>query len=65
MIGIVTSVVALAYYLRIIIVMYMEDASESQPASLARPMSVLMPSGVCAVMVLVLGVLPGWFLKLI
>lgn len=63
-IGIVTSVVALGYYLRVIIAMYMEDTPESQPASIARPIGVLMPAGVCVAMVLLLGVLPGWFLKL-
>jgi len=64
-IGIVTSVVALGYYLRVIITIYMEDAPSSQAAPTARPLSVMVPAGICAVMVLVLGVLPGWFLKLL
>ncbi len=63
--GVITSVVALGYYLRIVIAMYMEDEPKSQPASVARPLGALIPAGVCVLMVLVLGVLPGWFLDLI
>jgi len=61
-IGILLSVVALGYYLRIVVAMYMQSESETQtiPAE-SRPLASAMAL-VCAAMVLVLGVLPGWFL---
>lgn len=61
-IGILISVVALGYYLRIVIAMYMQPEVEGRPVpSESRPLSSAMAL-VCAAMVLVLGVLPGWFL---
>ena len=62
--GVITSVVALGYYLRIVIVMYMQDAEAGQAAPTASRPSVLIPAGVCAAMVLLLGVLPGLVLDL-
>ncbi|MBL8862087.1 MAG: NADH-quinone oxidoreductase subunit N [Planctomycetes bacterium] len=61
-VGVLISVVALGYYLRIIVAMYMqpEDATRPVPAE-SRPLSSAMALA-CAAMVLVLGVLPGWFL---
>lgn len=61
-IGVLLSVVALGYYLRIVVAMYMQPEVEGRPVPAeARPVSAAMAL-VCAVMVLVLGVLPGWFL---
>lgn len=61
-IGIVLSVVALGYYLRVIIALYMQP--EAGPKGEAAP--VRAGAGfvalVCAAMVLVLGILPAWFL---
>lgn len=61
-VGILLSVVALGYYLRIVVAMYMQPESETQPVpSESRPLASAMAL-VCVAMVLVLGVLPGWFL---
>ena len=60
--GVLLSVVALGYYLRVIVAMYMEP----EPAELAPPMTerawATFGTSLCAWMVLILGVLPGWFL---
>ncbi len=62
-IGIALSVVALGYYLRVIIAMYMQPESEKH----AVPEGSRATSGwvafACAAMVLVLGLLPSWFLE--
>ncbi len=61
-IGVLLSVIALGYYLRIIVAMYMQPEVEGRPAPAeSRPVSAAMAL-VCAGMVLALGVLPGWFL---
>lgn len=62
LIGVLTSVIALGYYLRVIVAMYMEPA----PEELAPPMSersyAAFAASLCAVMVLALGIQPGAFL---
>jgi NADH-quinone oxidoreductase subunit N len=61
-VGVLLSVVALGYYLRIVVAMYMQPESDERPVpaeSRALPAAMAL---VCALMVLVLGVLPGWFL---
>jgi NADH-quinone oxidoreductase subunit N len=61
-VGVLLSVVALGYYLRLVIAMYMQPESEERPVPAeTRPLASAMAL-VCAGMVLVLGVLPGWFL---
>lgn len=60
--GIVLSVVALGYYLRVVVAMYMQEESESEPAAQAPQVPATWIAGACAAMVVVLGVLPGWFL---
>ena len=60
--GILLSVVALGYYLRVIVALYMQPEGEAQAASeSSRPTSGLLTLA-CAAMVLVLGLVPGWFL---
>lgn len=59
-IGILLSVVALGYYLRVVVAMYMQPGAEERPAH-ARAGTAWMAL-VCAAMVVVLGLLPGWFL---
>jgi NADH-quinone oxidoreductase subunit N len=61
-IGIALSVVALGYYLRIIVAMYMQPESEKHavPAGARGTSGVV--AFVCAAMVLVLGLVPSWFL---
>jgi len=61
-IGVLLSVIALGYYLRIVIAMYMQTELEGRPVPTeSRPVSAAMALA-CAGMVIVLGVLPGWFL---
>jgi NADH-quinone oxidoreductase subunit N len=61
-IGIALSVVALGYYLRVIIAMYMQPESDKHavPAGSRATSSAL--AFVCAAMVIVLGLVPAWFL---
>ncbi len=65
-VGVLLSVIALGYYLRVVVAMYMQP----EPAGLVRigqtNLAATIPStlaaSVCAAGVLVLGVLPGWLL---
>jgi NADH-quinone oxidoreductase subunit N len=66
-IGILLSVVALAYYLRVVVAMYMQEATAETVASTppsgrqsAAPAAIAATA--CAVLVLAMGLLPGWFL---
>ncbi|MBL8860261.1 MAG: NADH-quinone oxidoreductase subunit N [Planctomycetes bacterium] len=62
LIGIVLSVVALAYYLRVIVALYMQPEMDGKPVpTQARALSGLVAFA-CAVMVLALGLVPAWFL---
>jgi NADH-quinone oxidoreductase subunit N len=62
-IGALLSVIALGYYLRVVVAMYMQ--SESTPAPTPAPTSVpaTFAAAVCAVFVLAMGILPRWFLE--
>jgi len=64
-VGVLLSVIALGYYLRVIIAMWMQAPSEDAP--LARDTSVPLPatfaSIACVVLVFAMGVLPRWFLE--
>ncbi|MBM4063498.1 MAG: NADH-quinone oxidoreductase subunit N, partial [Planctomycetes bacterium] len=64
-IGILLSVVALGYYLRVVVAMYMQPAAQGpaapQPAPVTLPAT--FASALCAALVVVMGVLPGWFLS--
>ena len=57
--GILLSVVALGYYLRVIVAMYMEPAPEGQAPPMTPRMSAGIAAIACAAMVVLLGVLPG------
>jgi NADH-quinone oxidoreductase subunit N len=61
-VGILLSVVALGYYLRVVLNMWMQPEPEGQAPSLAQRPVAAIATGVCVVMVLVLGLVPGWFL---
>ncbi|MCC6406855.1 MAG: NADH-quinone oxidoreductase subunit N [Planctomycetes bacterium] len=65
-IGALLSVIALGYYLRVVIAMYMQPASDRDAATQsvrgASAMPATLAAGVCAVFVLVMGVLPSLFL---
>jgi NADH-quinone oxidoreductase subunit N len=61
-IGVLLSVVALGYYLRIVVSMYMQPGPE-RPASGSRaPVAATLASIACAALVLWMGLVPGWFL---
>ncbi len=62
-IGVLFSVVALGYYLRVIVAMYMQPPVEGKaPPTTVRPLTAGVATLACATMVLLLGVLPGWYL---
>lgn len=63
--GVLMSVIALGYYLRVIVAMYMEPTEDGVPASRAQAASATLPTAVCAILVLALGILPGLFLGLL
>ncbi len=61
--GALLSVVALAYYLRVIVLMYMQPAPEEEPVpTTTRPMTAGLATLACCALVLALGFLPGLFL---
>jgi NADH-quinone oxidoreductase subunit N len=63
-IGALLSVVALGYYLRVIVAMYMQPAAEGTPAGASgTPLAAAVATAVCAFFVLAMGVLPRWFLE--
>lgn len=59
--GVLLSVVALGYYLRVVVAMYMEPEPEGQAPPMTRRLSASIATGLCAAMVLLLGLLPGFF----
>jgi NADH-quinone oxidoreductase subunit N len=65
-VGVLLSVVALGYYLRVIIAMYMQSPDANTVVGEPRPASgaATLASIVCAALVLATGVLPGWLLNL-
>jgi NADH:ubiquinone oxidoreductase subunit 2 (subunit N) len=54
--------VALGYYLRVIVAMYMEREPEGQAPPMTQRAHATFATGFCAAMVVLLGVLPGVFL---
>ena len=61
--GILFSVVALGYYLRVIVAMYMEPAPEDIAPPMAQRAPAAFGTALCAAMVLLLGLLPGLFIN--
>jgi NADH-quinone oxidoreductase subunit N len=61
--GVLLSVVALGYYLRVIVAMYMEPAPEGVAPPTAQRDTATFATAFCAAMVVLLGVLPGAFLR--
>lgn len=61
--GVLLSVVAFAYYLRIVVLMYMQapDAEQAAPTT-SRPLTAGLATLVCCALVLAMGFLPGLFL---
>ncbi len=63
--GVLMSVIALGYYLRVIVAMYMEPASDQVAPPMAKRTDAMIATAVCAGLVLVMGVLPALFLNLV
>jgi len=61
-IGVLLSVVALGYYLRVIVAMFMQPEEPAQRASSTVRFPSVLAATACAVFVLWMGVLPSWFL---
>ena len=62
-IGVVNSAISIYYYLRIVTAMYFREANA--PFTPTRSAGVLFVIAVCPLLVLELGLMPGWWLKLI
>jgi NADH-quinone oxidoreductase subunit N len=61
-IGVLLSVIALGYYLRIIMTMWMQPAKKDVPIPSAYRPSSSFATGMCVFFVFALGLAPGWFL---
>jgi len=62
-VGVVNSAISIYYYLRIVTAMYFREAN--QPFAPTRSAGLLFVIAVCPLIVLELGILPGWWLKLV
>jgi NADH-quinone oxidoreductase subunit N len=60
LIGVFTSLVALGFYLKIIVSMYMRDAASAAPIEVSWPARVTLAVSLAAI--LLLGTMPGWML---
>ena len=65
--GALMSVIALGYYLRVIVTMWMQPLDDASDANVAAPQALpaSIATFVCALGVLAMGLLPGWFLGLL
>jgi NADH-quinone oxidoreductase subunit N len=61
--GVINSAISIYYYLRIVTAMYFRDAN--QPFTPTRSPGLMLVIVLCPVLVLELGVMPGWWLRLI
>jgi NADH-quinone oxidoreductase subunit N len=62
-IGVINSAISIYYYLRIVTAMYFREAS--QPFSPTRSSGLLFVMVACPLLILEMGVMPGWWLKLV
>ncbi|HEU4733817.1 MAG TPA: NADH-quinone oxidoreductase subunit N [Kofleriaceae bacterium] len=62
-IGVINSAISIYYYLRIVTAMYFREAN--QPFAPTRSSGLLFVITVCPLLVLELGIMPGWWLKLV
>lgn len=66
-VGVLLSVIALAYYLRVVVALYMQPEPEgltrTPPSSPLAQVPAACATAACATLVLLLGALPGWFLR--
>ena len=64
-IGVLSSAVAAYFYIRLIVIMFFEDADSQGPTVAAAPIKTTIVIAVCAVITLVVGVIPNPIVKLI
>lgn len=63
LVGVVNSAISIYYYLRIVTAMYFKEAN--QPFAPTKSGGLLFVIAVCPLLVLELGLMPGWWLKLV
>jgi NADH-quinone oxidoreductase subunit N len=63
LIGVVNSAISIYYYLRIVTAMYFKEAN--QPFAPTKSAGLLFVIAMCPLLVLELGLMPGWWLKLV
>ena len=61
--GVINSAISIYYYLRIVTAMYFREAN--QPFAPTRSSGLMFVIAVCPLLVLELGILPGWWLRLV
>ncbi len=62
-IGIVNSAISIYYYLRIVTAMYFRESTQSMEPT--RSAGLVFVMALCPLLVLELGILPGWWLRLV
>ncbi len=62
-IGVLTSAISLYYYMSIVVQMYLKDSEETTPVLMRAP-GLALAIGFCAVVTVILGLLPGIFVDL-
>jgi len=62
-IGVINSAISIYYYLRIVTAMYFREAN--QPFAPTRSPGLLFVIAICPLLVLELGLMPGWWLRLV
>jgi NADH-quinone oxidoreductase subunit N len=63
LVGVVNSAISIYYYLRIVTAMYFREAN--QPFAPTRSAGLLFVIAICPLVVLEMGIMPGWWLKLV
>ncbi len=63
LIGVVNSAISIYYYLRIVTAMYFRDAN--QPFATTRSPGLMFVIAACPILVLEMGLMPGWWLRLV
>lgn len=63
LVGVVNSAISIYYYLRIVTAMYFREAN--QPFAPTRSGGLLFVIAICPLIVLEMGIMPGWWLKLV
>jgi NADH-quinone oxidoreductase subunit N len=62
-IGVINTAISIYYYLRIVTAMYFREAN--QPFAPTRSPGLLFVIAICPLLVLELGLMPGWWLRLV